>query len=73
METKLLFTVEDHSIVGGLGTAVSEVLSDCCPAKLVRIGLNDEFPESGPPVDLYEKYGLSAKQISKKVLDELDK
>ena len=72
-ETNLLFTVEDHSIIGGLGTAVSEVLSDSCPARLVRIGLNDEFPESGPPVDLYEKYGLSAGQITKRVIDEMDK
>ena len=63
-----LFTIEDHTIVGGLGSAVSEVLTDECPMKLVRIGLNDEFPESAPPADLYEKYGLSAEQIAKKVL-----
>ena len=72
-ETDLLFTVEDHSIIGGLGSAVSEVLTECCPAKLVRIGLNDEFPESGPPVDLYEKYGLSSKQIFRRIENELDK
>ena len=72
-ETDLLFTVEDHSIIGGLGSAVSEVLTEHCPSKLVRIGLNDEFPESGPPVDLYEKYGLSSKQIFKRIENELDK
>ena len=72
-ETDLLVTVEDHSIVGGLGSAVSEVLTEHCPSRLVRIGLNDEFPESGPPVDLYEKYGLSSSQISKRIIDELDK
>ena len=72
-ETDLLVTVEDHSIVGGLGSAVSEVLTEHCPSRLVRIGLNDEFPESGPPTDLYEKYGLSSSQISKRVIDELDK
>ena len=72
-ETDLLVTVEDHSIIGGLGSAVSEVLTEHCPSRLVRIGLNDEFPESGPPTDLYEKYGLSSSQISKRIIDELDK
>ena len=72
-ETDLLVTVEDHSIIGGLGSAVSEVLTEHCPSRLVRIGLNDEFPESGPPKDLYEKYGLSSSQISKRVINELDK
>jgi transketolase len=69
-ETKHLFTVEDHSIVGGLGSAVSEVLTDEYPKKVTRIGLNDIFPESAPPKDLYEKYGLSAGQIAKRVLSE---
>jgi len=68
----MLFTVEDHSIIGGLGTAVSEVLTDSYPKKVSRIGLNDVFPESAPPADLYEKYGLSAGQIAKKVLSELE-
>ena len=73
-QTKYLFTVEDHSVVGGLGTAVSEVLTDKHPARVTRIGLNDIFPESAPPTDLYENYGLSAGQIAKKVLSEsLDK
>ena len=72
-ETDLLVTVEDHSIIGGLGSAVSEVLTEHCPSRLVRIGLNDEFPESGPPTDLYEKYGLSSSQISKRVINELGK
>jgi len=70
-ETDLLFSVEDHSIIGGLGSAVSEVLTEYSPSRLVRIGLNDEFPESGPPTDLYEKYGLSSSQISTRVIDEL--
>ena len=69
-ESKYLFTIEDHSIVGGLGTAISEVLTDKYPKKVTRIGLNDVFPESAPPADLYEKYGLSAGQIAKRVLRE---
>ena len=72
-ETDLIVTVEDHSIIGGLGSAVSEVLTEHYPSRLVRIGLNDEFPESGPPTDLYEKYGLSSSQISKRIINELDK
>ena len=72
-ETKRLFTIEDHSIIGGLGSIVSDVLSEEYPAKVVKIGLNDVFPESAPPADLYEKYGLSSNQISKRVVSELDK
>ena len=72
-ETNYLYTVEDHSIVGGLGSAVSEVLSENYPSKVVRIGLNDIFPESAPPKDLYEKYGLSSEQIVNRVINELDK
>ena len=72
-KTKHLYTIEDHSIVGGLGSAVSEVLSENHPSKVVRIGLNDIFPESAPPKDLYEKYGLSSEQIVNRVINELDK
>jgi transketolase len=66
----MLFTVEDHSIVGGLGSAVSDVLTEHFPAKLSKIGLNDVFPESAPPADLYEKYGLSANKIAERVISE---
>ena len=72
-KTNHLYTIEDHSIVGGLGSAVSEVLSENHPSKVVRIGLNDIFPESAPPKDLYEKYGLSSEQIVNRVINELDK
>ncbi len=71
-ETEHLYTVEDHSIVGGLGTIVSEVLSENYPKKLNRIGLNDVFPESAPPIELYEKYGLSSGKISKRIIDDVD-
>ena len=70
-ETDYLFSVEDHSIVGGLGSAISEVLTETNPQRLVRIGLDDMFPESAAPNDLYEKYGLSSNQIVNRVLDEL--
>ena len=68
--TNMLFSVEDHSIVGGLGSAVSDVLTEHFPAKLSKIGLNDVFPESAPPADLYEKYGLSANKIAERVISE---
>ena len=71
--TDHLFTIEDHSIIGGLGSAVSEVLSEKHPTKITRIGLNDVFPESAPPADLYEKYGLSSNKITERVLSEFDK
>lgn len=72
-QTNLLVTVEDHSIIGGLGSAVAEVISESSPNRLVRIGLNDTFPESAPPSDLYEKYNLTSEKISNRVIDELDK
>ena len=73
IHTKHVFTIEDHSIIGGLGSAVSEVLSEKYPTRVSRIGLNDVFPESAPPVDLYEKYGLSSNKIADRVLSELDR
>ena len=68
--TNMLFSVEDHSVVGGLGSAISDVLTEHFPAKLSKIGLNDVFPESAPPADLYEKYGLSANKIAERVISE---
>jgi transketolase len=69
-----IFTVEDHSIIGGLGSSVAEVIAEeNIEGKLNRIGVNDIFPESGVPSDLYEKYGLSANKIKERILNELDK
>ena len=70
--SKMLVTVEDHTVVGGLGSAVADVLSeqDGMPS-LYKIGLNDIFPESAPPNDLYDKYGLSSGEIARQVLDAL--
>lgn len=66
-ETGKIVTAEEHSIIGGLGGAVAEVLSEKCPAKLLRIGIEDTFGESGPAGELLEKYGLKADGIYKKV------
>ncbi len=62
-KTKRVFTVEEHSIIGGLGSAVSEVLSEKCPTKLTRIGIRDTFGESGPAKELIHKYELDAEGI----------
>ena len=66
-KTGKVVTVEEHSIIGGLGAAVSETLSEKCPTKVVRIGVNDVFGESGPAKELLHKYGLDADGIYKKI------
>jgi transketolase len=69
-----VFTVEDHSIIGGLGSAVAEVIAEeGLGVKLNRIAVNDQFPESGLPSDLYDKYGLSAKKINQRITNVLGK
>ncbi|MCD5411187.1 MAG: transketolase family protein [Clostridiales bacterium] len=62
-ETGVVITVEEHNIIGGLGSAVAEVLSENHPVIMKRIGINDTFGESGKPKDLLEKYKLNASQI----------
>ena len=66
-ETGKVVTVGEHSIIGGLGGAVAEVLAEQAPTKMLRIGVNDTFGESGPAKALIEKYGLDAKSIYAKV------
>lgn len=67
-KTKMIVTVEDHQIKGGLGSAVSEVLCEHYPAKVHKIGMRDQFGESGKPEDLYEKYGFDPYSIFKQIL-----
>ena len=66
-KTGKVVTVEEHSIIGGLGGAVAEVLSEQCPTKMLRIGVRDTFGESGPAVKLLEKYELDAAGIYKQI------
>ena len=66
-ETGKVVTVEEHSVIGGLGSAVCDVLSEKAPAKVMKIGVNDTFGESGPAVELIKKYGLDADSIYAKV------
>ena len=67
LKTGKVVTVEEHSIIGGLGSAVCETLSTKAPTKVLRIGINDTFGESGPAVELIKKYGLDADSIAAKV------
>lgn len=62
-ETKKIVTAEEHSIIGGLGSAVLEAISEECPVPVIRIGVKDTFGESGKPNELLEKYGLTEKEI----------
>ena len=62
-KTNKVITVEEHSIIGGLGSAVSEILTEYYPIKLVRIGINDTFTETGDYKDLLDKYGLNVNNI----------
>lgn len=71
-ETGLLVTVEEHSIIGGLGSAVTEAVCDCCPVPVVRIGVNDEYGHSGPAVELLKEFGLCAEAIVKKAKRALE-
>jgi transketolase len=66
-KTNCVITAEDHNIIGGLGSAVTEVLSENYPCIMKRIGVEDTYAESGKPEELYDKYGLSAKHIVEKV------
>lgn len=66
-KTKRVFTVEEHSIIGGLGAAVAEVLGEKCPTKLTRLGVKDVFGESGPAKELLHKYELDAEGIYKNI------
>ena len=67
LETGKVVTVEEHSVIGGLGSAVCDVLCEKAPTKVMKIGINDTFGESGPAVELIRKYGLDAESIYEKI------
>lgn len=68
-ETGVIVTAEEHSVIGGLGSAVAEAVTECCPVPVVKIGVNDEFGYSGPAAELLRKFGLSADNIVAKVME----
>jgi len=67
-QTGVIITAEEHSIIGGLGSAVCEVVSERHPVPVIRVGIKDTFGESGKPAELLKAYGLTAEDIVKAVL-----
>ena len=68
-KTGKIVTVEEHSVIGGLGSAVCDVVAQKAPARVLKIGVNDVYGESGPAAELINKYGLDAESIYAKVKD----
>lgn len=68
-ETGKVVTVEEHSVIGGLGSAVCDVLSENAPTPVLKIGVNDVFGHSGPAVELIKEFGLDGDSIAAKVKD----
>lgn len=68
-ETGKVVTVEEHSVIGGLGSAVCDVLSEKLPTPVLKIGINDVFGHSGPAVELIKEFGLDGDSIAQKVKD----
>lgn len=70
-KTGKVFTCEEHSVIGGLGSAVCDVLSESCPVRVVKIGVNDVFGQSGTASALMKKFGLDSDGIYSKIKDSL--
>lgn len=66
-DTEKIITVEEHSIIGGLGDAVCDVVCSSCPTTVLKIGINDVYGESGSAIELIKKYGLDSKGIYTKI------
>lgn len=72
-ETGSIVTVEEHSVIGGLGSAVCDVLAENYPVKVTKIGVNDEYGHSGPAVELLKQFGLCSSNIVNTVKSSLGK
>lgn len=70
-QTGAVVTVEDHNVIGGLGSAVAEVLSEQRPTKMKRVGVDDEFGKTGSGEELYDYFGLSAEHVAEHATDLL--
>ncbi|MBR6107711.1 MAG: transketolase family protein [Oscillospiraceae bacterium] len=71
-ETGSIVTAEEHSVIGGLGSAVAEAVCEACPVPVRRIGVNDTFGHSGPAADLLRQFGLSAEHIAEVVREAVN-
>lgn len=65
-ETDILISIEDHSVIGGIGSIISNVLTENYPKKLIKIGVEDKFGKSGEPKKIYELYGITKENIISK-------
>ncbi|MDR3344139.1 MAG: transketolase family protein [Oscillospiraceae bacterium] len=72
-KTGLLVTAEEHSIIGGLGSAVAELVSEKSPCRVLRVGVRDKFGRSGPALEMLRRYGLDAKTIAETVRQAVSK
>ena len=70
-ETGALVTAEEHNIIGGLGSAVCEVTAGGCPVPVIRVGVEDEFGQSGTPDELLAHYGLTVDNLVRAVEDSM--
>ncbi len=70
-ETGVIVTAEEHSVIGGLGSAVSEVVTEECPVPVIKVGVYDQFGMSGPANELLDIFGLRAKDIAEKAKEAL--
>ena len=70
-KTNFAITVENHSVIGGLGSAICEALCGYYPAKVYRIGIHDEFGQSGEAGELLEYYGLTSETLAKRIKSKL--
>ncbi len=68
---KKIFTIEEHSVIGGLGDAAASAIIGCGVEKFLKIGINDVFGQSGKPADLLKEYELTGPQIAEKILQNL--
>lgn len=72
-KTKNVITVENHSIIGGIGSAVCETLGEHCPVKVKRIGINDEFGQSGEQRELMKFYGMTFDRLAERIINYMKK
>ncbi len=70
-ETNILLSAEEHNVIGGLGTAISEVLVEKCPKRIIKIGVKDCFGRSGKAEELLEYYNLTAENIIEKIKENM--
>ncbi len=72
-KTGAIVSAEEHNVIGGLGSAIAEVLAEQCPTPMVRVGVQDSFGESGRPLELLEKYGLTKEKLVEAALEVVKK